>query len=412
MSFQWFGGFETGIPSLDDVQARLAFQAGLLTNVIGGLYAPLDSAMTYQAAQLAGPVKALKSAATRSVNGVAKALAPIGDTLDTVIATQLGEQGGSLASMQGSVAAAAALQSPLSGPSPPANINIPNYGLPGAPAPAGTGIVPSASTTVGSFLIYYQCDPTFAAMVAPAPGTANPAEIPSPQSWTPIASPIFADAAEANAYLQDHYWSLLDLCGKPTPNPTPDTTPTPVLVPPPVQPMPDCADPQWLLGAINTPGKAVVGSPVFTVNGYAYYYGGPSPYAFSPYMFVGASLANPGVIDANSTAYLDICKPIVPPIGSPPPPTPVPIGSPPPPTPTPCCPDWDDLLKKLCKCLHAIHVGQQPVDLDQPLAFLFGEQAARWHPKAVAFYGQGLQDIIDARTLQGLIELRESQEGQ
>lgn len=51
-------------------------------------------------------------------------------------------------------------------------------------------------------------------------------------------------------------------------------------------------------------------------------------------------------------------------------------------------------------------VSLVPVDIDQPLAFLFGEGAARWHPRAIAWSGQWLADVVASPTLQALIDAR------
>lgn len=47
-----------------------------------------------------------------------------------------------------------------------------------------------------------------------------------------------------------------------------------------------------------------------------------------------------------------------------------------------------------------------PVDIDQPLAFLFGEGRERWHPAAIAWAGQWLADVVASTSLRALIDAR------
>jgi hypothetical protein len=39
-----------------------------------------------------------------------------------------------------------------------------------------------------------------------------------------------------------------------------------------------------------------------------------------------------------------------------------------------------------------------PVDLDQPLAFLFGEGQESWHKRAADYNGEWLQNLLDSQT--------------
>lgn len=411
MSFQEFGGFVAGIPSPDVVQARLEHQAGLLTNVLGGLYAPLDSAMTYQAAQLAGPVKALKSAATRSVNGVTKALAPIVNTLETVIANRMGEQGGSLASVQGAVAAGGAMQPPPL-PQPVSKIGDPGYAniVPALPSPT---FPPAASppTQPGNWRILYRCQYPPATAVVDNVGSAGRAGQYPPQVWSVYQGVSFDTQADAEAYNAINASAILALCNPSPPVPTPTPTPTPLPLPitPPVPPNgpPTPTEGIWQVFYNCDGGYNAIVAHVLP--------GQPTPLGYtqeiSPYFLYESDAAD--WLAANLAMFKATRCPIglpptPPPLPPDPTPTPLPVCPPPP---GDCCPDWQALINQLCRCLHATNRKIDPVDLDQPLAFLFGEQKAVWHPKAIAFYGQGLAEIVAAGTLKGLIDLRESQEG-
>lgn len=95
--------------------------------------------------------------------------------------------------------------------------------------------------------------------------------------------------------------------------------------------------------------------------------------------------------------------------------TPLPPKQPPPAPPPPEVPacingiqdnDLSAAVSALCSCLQALG-KETPVDLDQPLAFLFGEQSDEWHQQAANWYGGALADIEATQSIQDLIAQRD-----